>query len=233
MDKEAMFCSAIIVAAGSGKRMGADIPKQFLNLCGKTIIEYTAAVFSGCSAINEIILVSSEEGIEECKKIFDKSDIKIKYVIGGKERYDSVYNGLKALDEKTSVVVIHDGVRPFVNNDIIEKSIEAAIEYGASAAGVKSKDTVKICDENGYIISTPVRDFVYNIQTPQTFKKEIILKAYEKAFERGIFGTDDAALVENIGLPVKIIEGSYNNIKITTPDDLIVGEKILTGGGSH
>ena len=235
MEKDALFCSAVIVAAGSGKRMGADRPKQFLELCSKTIIEHTAAVFSGCNAINEIIIVSSEDGIEECKRIFKESGFTadIKYVSGGKERYNSVYNGLMALDDRCDIVIIHDGVRPFVTEDIIRRSIDDAVTYGACAVGVKSKDTVKICDEKGFVVSTPVRDNVYNIQTPQTFKKYIIIDAYKKAFDIGVFGTDDAGVAENAGYPVKITEGSYDNIKITTPDDLIVGEKILTGGGGY
>ncbi len=232
MDKKASYCSAVIVVAGRGKRMGTDMPKQFLKLKGKTIIERTAAVFGGCVSVNEMVIVSSEHGLEECKKIFESYSWgkPVKYVLGGAERYESVYNGLKAVDEKCGIVIIHDGVRPFVTENIIEDSISAAVEYGACAAGVKSKDTVKICDENGFVVSTPSREMVYNIQTPQTFRRDIITEAYRKAKESGIYGTDDASLAENAGYPVKIIEGSYDNIKITTPDDLIVGEKILSGG---
>lgn len=235
MKREDLFCSAVIVAAGSGKRMGADRPKQFLELCGKTIIERTAAVFSGCKSINEIIIVSSESGLEECKRLLKELEKEktIKYVLGGKERYESVYNGLKSLDERCGIVLIHDGVRPFVTEEIINASIDDASEYGACAVGVKSKDTVKICTDKGFVEYTPDRNCVYNIQTPQTFRKEIILKAYERAFEKGVFGTDDASLAENDGISVKITEGSYDNIKITTPDDLIVGEKILNGGGGN
>ncbi len=227
-----IFCSAVIVAAGSGKRMGTDKPKQFLELMGKTVIERTAAVFGGCTAVNELIIVSSESGIEECGKILKKYnwDKPVKYVLGGAERYESVYNGIGSADERCGIILIHDGVRPFVSENIIFSSIDAALRYGACAAGVKSKDTVKISDENGFVSSTPVRDFVYSIQTPQTFKIDIIKDAYERAFKTGVFGTDDASLAENAGYRVKIIEGSYENIKITTPDDLLVGEKILTGG---
>ena len=231
--KDNIFCSAVIVAAGIGKRMKADRPKQFLELCGKTIIERTAAVFSGCSAIDEIILVSGKEGLEVCRELFKDIEKPVKYVLGGSERYESVYNGIKAVDDRCSIIAIHDGVRPFVTEKLILKSIESAVEYGACAAGVKSKDTVKICDSDGFVVSTPVRDNVYSIQTPQTFKREIIVDSYEKAVMSGIFGTDDAALAENAGYKVKIIEGSYDNIKITTPDDLLVGEKIVNGGGSH
>ena len=226
---EKLFCSAVIVAAGSGKRMGTDKPKQFLELCGKTIIERTVGIFAGCNFINEIIVVSSEDGIGKCKKLLDVKGIK--YVLGGSERYESVYNGLKSVSENSDIVIIHDGVRPFVTENIIRESVLSAIEYGACAAGVKSKDTVKICDADGFVKETPDRSMVYSIQTPQTFRRSIISDAYQKACLSGVFGTDDASLAENAGYRVKIIEGSYENIKITTPDDLIVGEKLLKGGG--
>lgn len=226
-------CSAVIVAAGSGRRMGAAVPKQFLELCGKTVIERTAAVFGGCSAVDEIAIVTSPDSIEKCRRLL--SDIKkpVKYVLGGAERYDSVFQGLKAVDKSCGIVVIHDGARPFVSEEIILKSIEAAAEYGACAVGVPSKDTIKIADENGFIADTPPRDRVYNIQTPQSFRREIIMESYEKAYESGIFSTDDAALAENAGWKVKIIEGDYKNIKLTTPDDMILGEKILMEGEEY
>ena len=230
-----VMCSAVIVAAGVGKRMGSDRPKQFLSLNGKTIIERTAAVFGGCNAVDEIILVSSENGISECYSLFSAYDWNknVKYVCGGKERYNSVYNGIKAADKNSGIIIIHDGVRPFVTEKIITDSIECALKHGACAVGVPSKDTIKICDDSGFVSSTPERKYVYNIQTPQTFRTEIIADAYKVAFEKEIFGTDDASLAENAGYSVKITEGSYDNIKITTPDDLIVGEKILNGGGKY
>lgn len=229
------FCSAVIVAAGSGKRMGASISKQYLKLSNKTIIQRTVEAFLDCAAVDEIIIVVSQKYIELCRSLFvDKS---VSYALGGEERYNSVFNGICKTSEKSDVILIHDGVRPLVRDEEIISSIDAALEFGACAVGVKSKDTVKICDNEGFVVSTPIRDNVYSIQTPQAFQKDIIIKSYEKAFKCGIFGTDDAALVENAGFPVKIVEGSYENIKITTPDDLIVGEKIIAnanlGGGSH
>jgi len=229
------FCSAVIVAAGSGKRMGTSISKQYLTLGEKTIIEHTVETFINCDAVDEIILVASQSAINECMSLF--FDKPVRYALGGKERYNSVYNGISETSANCDIVIIHDGVRPFVSEEIIVSSIKAALEFGACAAGVKSKDTVKICNEEGFVITTPVRDNVYCIQTPQTFRKDLIIKSYQKAFESGKFATDDAALVENAGFSVKIIDGSYNNIKITTPDDLIMGEKIIAdsnlGGGSH
>ncbi len=229
------FCSAVIVAAGSGKRMGTSISKQYLKLGNKTIIEHTVNTFLNCVYVDEIIIVAAQSGIDECRSLF--TDKPVRYALGGAERYNSVYNGICETSEKSDVVIIHDGVRPFVSEDIIISSIEAAIEFGACVVGVKSKDTVKICNDEGFVVSTPIRDNVYIIQTPQTFQKEEIVKSYQNAFESGIFGTDDAALVENAGFLVKIVSGSYENIKITTPDDLIIGEKIIAdvnlGGGSH
>jgi len=229
------FCSAVIVAAGSGKRMQTSISKQYLKLGDKTIIEHTVDVFLNCTAVDEIIIVTSQSGIDESRNLF--IDKPVRYALGGIERYNSVYNGICETSVKSDIVLIHDGVRPFVSEDIIISSIEAAIKFGACAVGVKSKDTVKICNDEGFVVSTPVRDNVYSIQTPQTFKKDIIIKSYEKAFDSKVFGTDDAALAENAGYLVKIVSGRYENIKITTPDDLIVGEKIIAngnlGGGSH
>lgn len=222
------LCSAVIVAAGNGNRMRTSIPKQFLLLGIKTIIEHTVDVFLNCNAIDEIIVVVPQNSIDECKRLF--SDVSVKCMAGGAERYDSVYKGIQSTSESCDIVLIHDGVRPFVSNETIISSIEAAIEFGACAAGVQSKDTVKICGDEGFVISTPQRDNVYSIQTPQAFQKDIIIRSYEEAFKKGIFGTDDAALAENAGFPVKIVSGSYENIKITTPEDLIVGERIFASG---
>ena len=221
-----MFCSAIIVAGGSGKRMGKPIAKQYLELCGEPIIKRTVDVFLNSGAIDEVILVVPEGDVDKCREIFDTAD-KIKITAGGKERYNSVYNGVTAVNDSCNIILIHDGVRPFVTESIINSSIGNAVKYGASIAAVKSKDTVKICDENGFVVSTPLRENVYSVQTPQTFKREIIEKSFEKAFESRVFGTDDATLAENAGYRVFITEGSYENIKITTPEDLIIGEKIL------
>ena len=229
---ENVFSSAIIVAAGKGKRMGRDVSKQFLSLGGKAIIEYAVSVYNCCDIVNEIIIVTSKEEIDSCKAIFSEYEFKktIKFVDGGKERYDSVYNGLLNVSDKSEIVIVHDGVRPFVNDSMIREVACACTQTGGAVLGVKVKDTIKIVSESGFVIDTPKRDSLYNIQTPQAFKKQILIKAYAKAYETGVFGTDDASLVENMGYLVKIVEGSYDNIKITTVDDLILAEKILTGG---
>ncbi|MCR8745928.1 2-C-methyl-D-erythritol 4-phosphate cytidylyltransferase [Romboutsia lituseburensis] len=219
----------IIVAAGTGSRMKMGINKQFIKLEEKEIIAYTIEQFRNNKNIDDIVVVIKEEE----KEFFDIEIIqkykfdKIKIAFGGRERQDSVYNGLKLLDEKCSVVLIHDGARPFVSNEIIDKSIDEAKEYKAVVVGVPVKDTIKIVDNENNISQTPDRNTLWAVQTPQTFDYSILLKSYEDAFKEEFYGTDDAMLVERIGYKVKMIEGSYNNIKITTQEDLNIGTQIL------
>lgn len=223
-----MNCSVIIVAAGKGKRMGTDINKQFIKLNDKPILVYTIECFDKCEAINEIVVVTSKDYVDYCKdEIIDKYEFKkdIKIVVGGKERQDSVYNGLKNIN--TDIVLIHDGVRPFIEQKHIKGVIKSVYENDACVLGVKVKDTIKLSDDGGFVISTPKRDNMWAIQTPQAFKYSLILEAYECAIEDKFLGTDDSMLVERLGYKVKIEEGSYSNIKITTKDDLITAKIIL------
>lgn len=222
---------AIISAAGQGKRMGR--PKQFLELAGKPMLERTIAVFENTAAIDEIILIVNPEDVERARK-FKFSKVK-NVVAGGKERQDSVKNGLKSLPEDSEIVAIHDGARPFVTSAIIEQAIEEAKQSGAVVVGVPIKDTVKKIQDprskirtNVEIIETINRDNLWAAQTPQVFKKEIIEKAYQKNCQAKV--TDDAMMVEKMGNPVKMVMGSYKNIKITTPDDLIIAEGIINKG---
>ena len=219
----------VIVAAGTGSRMNMGINKQFIKLEGKEIIAYTIEKFYNNSNIEDIVVVVKEDESEFFKKeILDKYNFKnIKIAYGGKERQDSVYNGLKLLDEKCDVVLIHDGARPFVSDKIIDKSIEEAKEHKAIVVGVPVKDTIKVIDNDKNIVDTPNRSVLWAVQTPQTFDYNILIDAYKDAFKNGFYGTDDAMLVERIGYKVKMLEGSYNNIKITTQEDLNVGSQIL------
>lgn len=222
--------SVIIVAAGSGKRMKSAIAKQYIELKGRTILSYTVETFEKSDNIDEIILVTSQEAIDfVTKNIVNKYQFtKVKAVVaGGAERQDSVYNGLKKVSKDTDVVLIHDGVRPFVNNSYIAKLESIAMEFGACVLGAPVKDTIKICDSEGYIVDTPNRSTLWLAQTPQCFKYDVIINAYEKAYKEGYTGTDDSVLVEKTGVKVKMVEGDYNNIKITTPEDLYIGEVIL------
>lgn len=219
----------VIVAAGTGSRMNMGINKQFIKLEEKEIIAYTIEKFYNNSNIEDIVVVVKEDESGFFKKeILDKYNFKnIKIAYGGKERQDSVYNGLKLLDKKCDVVLIHDGARPFVSDKIIDNCIEEAKEHKAIVVGVPVKDTIKIIDNDKNIVDTPNRSVLWAVQTPQTFDYNILLDAYKDAFKSGFYGTDDAMLVERIGYKVKMVEGSYNNIKITTKEDLSVGSQIL------
>ena len=219
----------VIVAAGTGSRMNMGINKQFIKLEGKEIIAYTIEKFYNNSNIEDIVVVVKEDEYKINKKeILDKYNFKnVKIAYGGKERQDSVYNGLKLLDEKCDVVLIHDGARPFVSDKIIDKSIAEATEHKAIVVGVPVKDTIKVIDNDKNIVDTPNRSVLWAVQTPQTFDYNILIDAYKDAFKNKFYGTDDAMLVERIGYKVKMLEGSYNNIKITTQEDLNIGSQIL------
>jgi 2-C-methyl-D-erythritol 4-phosphate cytidylyltransferase len=222
-------CTAVIVAAGKGRRMGSDIPKQFLQLSGKPILYYTLKAFEDSEKITDIILVTGEDLLSYCQKeIVKKYGLtKVKKIVqGGAERYDSVYAGICAC-ENADYVLIQDGVRPFISKEIIERGLSCAEVHGNAIAGVPSKDTVKIVDCYGKVQNTPDRNLVWNVQTPQIFKAELIRKAYESLSDKsGI--TDDAMVLERSGLaPVYMFRADYSNIKITTPEDLPLAESIL------
>ena len=225
------ICTAVIVAAGKGKRMGTDISKQFLPLCGKEILAHTVEKFEKAENIHDIILVTGTDSVQDVQEMVQEYDWKkvISVTAGGKERQDSVWNGLQKVPENTEIVLIHDGVRPFVTEEILDLSIETALEMGGCVAGVPAKDTIKVCDAKNIAVATPDRSTLWQIQTPQTFQKNLIVKAYEDAKISGFIGTDDASLAEHSGYPVKVIMGSYRNIKITTQEDLLIGEAFLKG----
>ena len=220
-------CTAVIVAAGRGKRMGGNIPKQFLNLKGKPIIYYTLNAFEKNANIDSIILVTGSDYISYCEEeIVSRYGFKkiSKIIAGGSERQYSVYNALKIIEPNTDIVLIHDGARPFIMQEDIDRIIEDTRLYGAAIMAVKCKDTVKIADESGFVAETPDRARLWNIQTPQGFKLDIIKKAYDKAQYDGFLGTDDSSLAERNGVMVKVTEGHYTNIKITTEEDLLTAE---------
>ena len=222
--------SAIILAGGKGKRMNSSISKQFIEIKGKPIIYYTIKKFNDNKNIDNIILVLSSEEIEYFKKnILNKYDIKVdKIVVGGAERQDSVYNGLKSLENiETDIVLIHDGARPFISDRIIDEGIKYATIYGASAPGVMPKDTIKIKDENNFSLNTPNRETLVSIQTPQVFKFNEILECHRKVKIDKLVVTDDTMVVEKYGNKVYLYDGEYTNIKVTTPEDLILGEKLI------
>ncbi|MCR4945234.1 MAG: 2-C-methyl-D-erythritol 4-phosphate cytidylyltransferase [Clostridium sp.] len=217
--------SAIILAGGRGKRMESNISKQYICVNGKPILYYTIKRFLECSSVNEIVLVLPKDEIEYCKKeVLEKYSLKVdKIVEGGKERQDSVYNGLIILD-KTDIVLIHDGARPFVSERIIEEGIKNAKKYGAAAPGVMPKDTIKVKDENSISKETLDRSSLVAVQTPQVFNFKLIKQCHEKVKEEKVMVTDDTMVVERYGNKVYLYKGEYTNIKITTPEDLVLAE---------
>lgn len=221
--------SVIIVAAGSGKRMKLNINKQYIKIKGKEVISHTIEAFYKNSNIDEIIVCIKKEEEEFFKNnIIEKYNYKnIKIVHGGAERQDTINNGLKELSSDCSVVLIHDGARPFIDQDVINESIDVAKQKGAVVIGVPVRDTIKVVNRET-IKNTPERSTLWQAQTPQTFKCDLIKKAYEEAYKANYYGTDDSMLVENIGKSVTMVMGSYENIKITTPEDIAYAEHILS-----
>ena len=232
-------CVAIVLSAGQGKRMGTSIQKQYIELCGKPIICYCLEAFEKSEIIDDVIMVAGagqEDYVTE--EIVNKYHFgKVRAVIpGGKERYDSVWNGLKAIrdgmageEAKEGYVYIHDGARPFVDEQIIKRGYACVKANRACVAGVPSKDTVKIVDENQFAVNTPVRKYVWIVQTPQVFETELITQAYKSLMEHDRENvTDDAMVVEHLsGTKVRLVEGSYENLKVTTPEDLVLAEALL------
>lgn len=225
-----LFTSAIIVAAGKGTRMNLDINKQYIDICGIPLLARTIKVFEACKYIDEIILVVNSQDIIYCKEnIVDNYEFgKVKALVaGGNDRQNSVYNGLKEVGRDCGIVLIHDGARPFIKEESLIKSIGDAEEFGASCVAVPVKDTIKSSDSEGFINQTLDRSIIWSIQTPQTFKYNLIYEAHKKAAEDKVSGTDDAVLAERLGHRIKLVMGSYDNIKITTKEDLVVAEAII------
>ena len=217
--------TAILLAAGKGRRMGAAKSKQFIEIKNKPMLYYSIKLFMDNDLIDNIILVLSKDEIEYCKnEVLNKYNLKVnKIVEGGNERQESVYNGLLSADN-SDIVLIHDAARPFTSQRIINDSIKYAIKYKAAAPGVMPKDTIKIKNRKNFSIDTPKRELLVAIQTPQAFDYEMIYKCHSKIKEMGISVTDDTMVVELFENKVYICEGDYTNIKITTPEDMILGE---------
>ena len=241
--------TCIIPAAGQGRRMKAGINKQFLKLDRKPVLTHTWRVFTRLSFIKEIILVVNENEKELClnEVVLPYRDEKnrderrfgsIKVIAGGSTRQASVYNGIKEAAKTTSEILIHDGARPLVTPELVKKVVDKCREYTAAIAAVPVKDTIKMTEEAGvqgregerevFIKDTPPRDLLWAAQTPQVFEKRLIRRAYEKSFEEGYTGTDDSSLVERLGTFPAIVESSYENLKVTTPEDIKVAENIFT-----
>jgi len=218
--KDKKRCTAIILAAGQGRRMGADVQKQYIELEGKPVIYYTLKAFQDSEVIDDIILaVGSEEEIHDCSELVQEYQFTLKVIRDG---------GLKVKNQD-GYVFIHDGVRLFVDGDIIRRGYETVREYKACVAGMPCKDTIKLVDEDDCTVQTPKRKYVRAVQTPQVFETSLIIEAYSRLMrEDSISVTDDGMVVEQMmNVPVKLYEGSYENIKITTPEDLEIAKVFL------
>jgi 2-C-methyl-D-erythritol 4-phosphate cytidylyltransferase len=214
--------AVVVVAAGKGTRMRTEESKQYLELNGKPILVHTLSLFQSMEEIGSIVLVTGIDDVVRCKGyVLQYGLTKVHHVVsGGQERQDSVYKGLQALTPDTEWVMVHDGVRPFTAKEHVIACWQKAIETGAAVLAVPVKDTIKIVDQSGTIRSTPDRRSLWAIQTPQAFRFSLLLQAYAEAAKEGFIGTDDAMLVERMGVSVQVVEADYYNIKITTPEDL-------------
>ena len=229
-------CTAVILAAGRGTRMGTQTAKQYLELQGKPILAYALEIFEQSAVVDDILLMTDKEHVEYCKKeICEKYGIKKVSAVapGGKERYESVWKALCILKEReqTGYVMIHDGARPLVTDEIISRAAQAAVSDEACVVGMPVKDTIKIADAGGFAESTPDRSRLWQVQTPQAFSYPLVRGAYDRLMadetqQKGI--TDDAMVVERLsGTRVRLVEGSYENLKVTTPEDLVLAEALL------
>ena len=231
--KEINMVAAIIVAAGKGVRMQGSLPKQYLPLAGLPILAHTLTVLGKCDRVGRIYLVIPPNDFDFCRaRILNRIKLAadINLVAGGARRQESVYRGLQHLDPGCGIVVIHDGVRPFVRHEQITACINGAQKFGSCILGIPAYDTLKQVDPSGNIVNTTAREAIWMAQTPQAFRYELIKKAHDQARLDGYQGTDDAALVERVGAPVKIIRGSRSNIKITTKEDLEIARALLEKG---
>ncbi len=221
----------IIPAAGSGERLNREIPKPYIEVAGKTILEHTLARFISIKELREVVIATSEEYLDTARSICQRvvhGEISNTCVAGGAERQNSIFNALQKIGT-VDLVAVHDAVRPFVDKKNILHCMQVAEEDGGAVMGVPAKDTIKKVDRNRVITETPDRKFLWQTQTPQIFRKEILVAAHKKAEEENFLGTDDSSLVEHLGHKVKMVRGDYTNFKITYPIDLKLAEMLLEG----
>lgn len=221
--------AAVFPAAGSSTRMGGGINKNLLKLAGEPILIRTLKTFSQIERVNFLIVAVAEHEIETVEKLLsaEKNLKSWRVTIGGSERQYSIANALKLLPDDAEIILVHDAARPLISVQTINEVIDAVEKFGGAIAAVPAKDTIKIVDAEGFVKYTPPRREMAVVQTPQGFKREILLRAYDKAAEENFLGTDDSSLVERLGVRIKVVTSSYENIKVTTPEDIHVAETIL------
>lgn len=221
--------TAVFPAAGQGRRMNVGINKVFLDLVGKPILVHTLQRFSRSKNIDYLVVVVAAEEVSFIRRLLKAIPGLKPYqvVAGGSERQYSIANGLRVVPEKSDIVLVHDAARPLISVETIDRVVEGAREIGGAIAAVPEKNTVKVVGEDGIVRETPPRKTLWEVQTPQGFRKDILLEAYRKAEEEDFLGTDDASLVERLGVPVKVVESDYCNIKVTTPEDMLIAEAFL------
>lgn len=223
--------TAVFPAAGSSTRMNnfGGTNKNLLNLMGEPILIRTLKTFSQVERVNFLIVVVGEHEIETVEKLLNATPELKPWVVtvGGSERQFSIANGLKLLPDDSEIVLVHDAARPLVSTKTIDEVIDAAQKFGGSIAAVPAKDTIKIVGADGFVRFTPPRRELVAVQTPQGFKRDILLRAYQKANDEGFLGTDDSSLVERLGIRIKVVTSGYDNLKITTPEDIFVAETLL------
>lgn len=217
--------SVIILAGGMGTRMKSPTPKQFLMMRGRAIARHCFDLFLSLPYIAEIIVVCDPS----YQSIFDVSlsAVPITFALPGERRQDSVFNGFQKLSRTDTLVCIHDSARPLVTAEVVNRVVEVAQIYGAAIAGVPLKATIKVCDDKQMVVSTPNRSTLWEVQTPQIIRYNLLKEGLYAVHKSGAAVTDDASLIELLGYPVKIVEAAYTNIKVTTPDDLILAERFL------
>lgn len=229
-----MRVTAIIVGAGEGKRMGGLVPKSFLLLAGRSLVLRALDRFFSARSIGKVILVVAGKELQRSQALL-QSDLHLSHrpwtlQTGGATRQQSVRRGLEKLDPDCEIVVIHDAARPLVSAALIERCVDEASRAGAVVAGVPVKDTIKVVSDQHWVQTTPARNSLWEIQTPQAFRKELIVQAHDRAFRQAIDATDDSTLVEQMGKPVLVVPGETTNIKITTPEDILLAEALLREG---
>ena len=223
-----MSNTAVILAAGLGKRMQAGHNKQFIEICGQSVLTHTLTVFAQIPEIAKIVLVVRAGEEDTCQNMIPEiAENKTVLAIGGKERQDSVHNGIRAITWECEYILIHDGARPLITEEVIRRTLLAAQNSGAAICAVPVKDTIKQADSDGNVLATIPRESLWAVQTPQVFRADLIRRAYENAYVHNHYGTDDASLVEYLGEKIKIVTGDYENIKNTTPEDIPTAEQIL------